>query len=376
MDSENPFSLLKKYSSSKLVLKVSDKIKKLNLKQKLNLMEICGGHTVAILKYGINQILPENIKLISGPGCPVCVTEVSFIDKAIEYAKLNKFIIATFGDLIRVPGSETTLEKINVVNNNVRIVYSPFDALKIAYENPHKNIIFLAIGFETTAPAVASTVIYAYQNKIKNFSILTAHKLTVPAMRAIVSAKEINISGFICPGHVTTVIGANSYKFLAEEFNIPAVISGFEPLDIIQSIYMILVQIKNCSAKIEIEYKRSVTFEGNKKAQEVMFEVFETTDAPWRGLGFIPESGLKVRTKYKDFDAEKKFQITIKAPKEPIGCICGEILRGIKLPTNCALFGKVCTPENPVGACMVSSEGACAAYFHYLKQQRDGAQLY
>lgn len=366
--SENPFVLLKRYSSPQLVLTVAEKIKKLNITQKLNLMEICGGHTVAILKYGINQLLPENVRLISGPGCPVCVTEISFIDKAIEYAKSDDFIIATFGDLIRVPGSETSLEKINVINNNVKIVYSPFDAVRLAQENPQKNVIFLAIGFETTAPGVASTIIYAMKNQIKNFFIISAHKLTVPAMRVIVNTREINISGFICPGHVTTVIGADSYRFLAEEFHIPAVVSGFEPLDIIQAIYMILKQIKEDVAKIEIEYRRSVTFEGNRRAQETMFEVFRIADVPWRGLGVIPESGLLLKDKYSGFNAEEKFKIKLKPSREPAGCICGEILRGVKLPLDCKLFNKVCTPENPVGACMVSSEGACAAYFHYYNR--------
>jgi len=362
-------SVLNQYSSSELGLKVVEEIKILNLTQKLNIMEICGGHTFAILKFGINQIIPDNINLISGPGCPVCVTEISFIDKAIEYAKSDEFIVATFGDLIRVPGSKTSLEKINVKNNNVKIVYSPFDAITIAQENKDKKVIFLGVGFETTAPGVASTVEYAYKKKLKNFFILSAHKLTVPAMRAIVNSKEINLSGFICPGHVTTIIGSDSYKFLAEEYHIPAVVSGFEQLDILETIYMILKQIKNNEAKIETEYRRSVRNEGNLKAQKIMYKIFDIADTKWRGLGMIPKSGLVLKDEYKSYDAEANFPVNYdKNADDPAGCICGEVLRGIKKPTECSLFKKVCTPENPVGACMVSSEGACAAYYyHYHK---------
>lgn len=328
-------------------------------------MEICGGHTVAIMRYGINQLIPGNIRLISGPGCPVCVTELSFIDKAIEYAASNDFIIATFGDLVRVPGSKDTLEKVNGLNNNIRIVYSPYDALKMAQKNPDKKVIFLAIGFETTAPATASTVMLARKENISNFFILSAHKLTVPAMKVLVHTEEINISGFICPGHVTTIIGARSYQFLAEEYHIPAVVSGFEPLDLIQSIYMILSQIKKKKAMTEIEYKRSVTFKGNTRAQDMMYQVFQKEDVTWRGLGEIRQSGLGLVPEYDMFNIEKIYPVKIKTPGEPKGCICGQVLRGVKIPLDCPLFKKICTPENPVGACMVSSEGSCAAYFHY-----------
>lgn len=330
----------------------------------VRIMEVCGGHTVAIRKFGIPSLLPPAIELLSGPGCPVCVTGKSFIDKALYLAKDPDNIIATYGDLMRVPGSAKNLESARAEGAQVKMVYSPLDCLEIAQKNPSKNIIFLAIGFETTSPSTAVTINCAKEKGMSNFFILNAHKIMPPAMETLVN-EEIQIDGYICPGHVSTITGSKMYEGLVEKFNVACVITGFEPVDLLQGILMLVRQIKNQAQKVEIQYTRAVQAAGNKKALDVLEKVFELQDDWWRGLGMIPNSGLALKKEFEHFDAEKRFDLAISEPEEANGCICGSILKGLKLPTDCKLFGVNCNPENPVGACMVSSEGSCQAYYRY-----------
>jgi hydrogenase expression/formation protein HypD len=334
-------------------------------KQKVRLMEFCGGHTVAIFKYGIRQALPPNIELVSGPGCPVCVTATSDIDKAIALAMVPGVIIASFGDMLRVPGSRASLQQARAAGADVRIVYSTLDALKIAQENPSKTVVFIGVGFETTAPTIAASVLQAKEQKIKNYRILSLHKLCPPVIKTILDAGEVKLNGLICPGHVSAVTGSNAWEFVARDYGIPCVVAGFEPTDILQCVDMLVTQVENHQSKVEIAYKRGVTPEGNLQAQKIMAQVFEPCPANWRGMGAVPASGLKLRRKFADFDAEVAFDIKPEPAIEPKGCICGEILRGVKTPADCRLFRKICTPENPVGPCMVSSEGSCSAYYLY-----------
>jgi hydrogenase expression/formation protein HypD len=334
-------------------------------KQKVRLMEFCGGHTVAIFKYGIRQALPPNIELVSGPGCPVCVTATSDIDKAIALAMVPGVIIASFGDMLRVPGSRASLQQARAAGADVRIVYSTLDALKIAQENPSKTVVFIGVGFETTAPTIAASVLQAKEQKIKNYRILSLHKLCPPVIKTILDAGEVKLNGLICPGHVSAVTGSNAWEFVARDYGIPCVVAGFEPTDILQCVDMLVTQVENRQSKVEIAYKRGVTPEGNLQAQKIMQQVFKPCPANWRGMGKVPDSGLKLRHKFADYDAEVAFDIKPEPAIEPKGCICGEILRGVKTPADCRLFRKICTPENPVGPCMVSSEGSCSAYYLY-----------
>jgi len=334
--------------------------------KKIKLMEVCGTHTMAIGKAGLRKILPQNIFLISGPGCPVCVSPNEYIDKAIEYSKMKNTIISTFGDMMKVPGSYSSLEKEKGNGADIRVVYSPMDALKIAEENKRKNVIFLGIGFETTAPTVALTIKTSFEKNIKNFFVYSGHKLIPPAMEVLVQDKKIEIDGFICPGHVSTIIGGMPYKFIPQKYGISCVITGFEPVDILQAIYTLVKKItKKQKPSVEIQYKRSVKKQGNEKAKQIIEDVFEITDSKWRGLGNIKKSGLKIKDKYKEIDAEENFEVKVKEVKENPNCICGDILKGVKNPKQCPLFLKKCNPENPVGPCMVSSEGTCASYFKY-----------
>lgn len=355
------------YRNSEIVLDLAKKIKTISQKE-ISLMEVCGGHTMAIHRFGIPSLLPSNIKLISGPGCPVCVSGIEFIDKAIALSGKKDVIITTYGDLIRVPGSKSSLEKEKSKDADIRIVYSTLEALEIAKHNQDKKVVFLGIGFETTAPATAVAIQKAYEDNISNFYLLTAHKIMPPVMQALLNEK-VKIHGFICPGHVSAITGSKIYEFIPEEYKIACVVTGFEPIDIMQSVYMLTKQIHDKDPKVEIQYSRAVTKDGNTKAQEIMNEVFETRDDIWRGIGEIPNSGLKLRKKYKDFDAELVFDIQIDQVKEHSACICGQILRGQKSPKDCKLFGKVCSPDNPIGACMVSSEGACQAFYKYRKYE-------
>ena len=328
-------------------------------------MEVCGTHTMSAARAGLRDLLPSSVGLLSGPGCPVCVTPPSFISKAIEYSKNDKVIIATFGDMMKVPSGGNSLEKQRGLGSDIRVVYSPLDALSAAEENRDKKVVFLGVGFETTAPAVAASVEEAKARGAGNFFVLCGHKTMPRAMAALVSDPGIQIDGFICPGHVSAVIGSRPYEFLAVEHKLPCVIAGFEPLDIIQAVYMLSSQVVKAEARVEIQYGRAVRSEGNKRALELLDRVFEPADSEWRGLGAIPLSGLKLREKYSDFNAEERIPVNAPDADEPAGCICGEILKGKSRPEECGLFGKACSPANPLGACMVSTEGACAARYRY-----------
>jgi hydrogenase expression/formation protein HypD len=328
-------------------------------------MEFCGGHTVTIFRYGIRQLLPETIEMVSGPGCPICVTANADLDKAIALSQIPGIIIATFGDMLKVPGSYSSLQEAKAGGAEVQTVYSTMDALKIAGDNPDKSVVFLGIGFETTAPTIAASILEAEEKEIKNYYVLSLHKLCPPVIRALLDSGEVKLDGLICPGHVSAIIGSHPWEFIARDYGIPCVVSGFEPLDILQSVDMLVNQVENGEAKVEIAYRRGVRPEGNRQALKLMREVFEPRPALWRGMGGIPASGLKLRNKYQRSDAEFAFDIIPNPPREPVGCICGDILRGVKTPANCSLFGKACTPENPVGPCMVSAEGSCSAYYLY-----------
>ena len=351
------------YRNKEIAQKILRQIKSIS-KKKINLMEVCGTHTVAIFRNGIRKILPSNINLLSGPGCPVCVTPISYIDEIIALSREEGFIITTFGDMIRVPGSTSTLEREKTDGADIRIVYSTLDALKIALDNSSKEIIFMGVGFETTSPTIASAVVKAQKEKIENFSVLSVAKIMPPAMKALLEGKEVNIDGFICPGHVSAIIGSKPYNFITTQHKVPCVICGFEPLDILQSIYMLVKQIEDGRAEVEIQYERAVKPEGNKIALDKIDEVFKVVDSNWRGIGNIPLSGLEIKDEYEKFNA-RKFIVEREETKEPKGCRCGEVLRGVITPPECSLFRKGCSPENPQGACMVSTEGTCAAYYKY-----------
>lgn len=338
-------------------------IRKISHKE-IALMEVCGGHTMAIHKFGIPAMLPANIKLLSGPGCPVCVTDKKYIDIAVYLSHLPDVIITTYGDLIRVPGSKGTLDLSKSEGNDIRIVYSSIDALQIARDNPTKKVIFLGIGFETTAPGTAVAISNAYKEGLDNFFVHCSHKIMPPAMEALIT-EGVKIDGYICPGHVSAITGAGIYDFIPAKFKLGCVIAGFEPTDILQSILMLVKQIENNDTKVEIAYKRAVKPEGNLIAKAMLSEVFELGDDWWRGFGVIPQSGLKIKKKYEQHNVEANFEINVPEPAPDKGCICGEILKGLKRPVECKLFRKVCTPENPIGACMVSNEGACAAFYRY-----------
>ena len=336
-----------------------------NSKRHVRLMEFCGGHTVTIMKHGIRQLLPETVEMLSGPGCPVCVTAHQDLDKAIALAREPEVIIATFGDMLRVPGSYSSLQKVRADGADVRVVYSTLDALQIAKENPEKSVVFIGIGFETTAPTIAASVIQAKKEGIGNYYVLSLHKLCPPVIKALLDSGEVRLDGLICPGHVSAIIGSHPWEFAARDYGIGGVVSGFEPLDVLQSVEMLVVQLEKGEPRVEIAYRRGVRPEGNLRAQELMSTVFEPSPANWRGMGEVPESGLRLREEYQGFDAELRFDFDPGPTVEPKGCICGDILRGVKTPLECKLFRGACTPEYPVGPCMVSSEGSCASYYHY-----------
>ena len=341
------------------------KIVKIADGKRLTFMEVCGTHTMSAARYGIRNILPENVKLLSGPGCPVCVTPNSYLDRAMAISRLHQSIIVTFGDMFRVPGSSSSLASEKSQGGDIRIVYSALDSLSIARENPDRKVVFLGIGFETTAPTVAATILAAEREGLDNFFVLCGHKTIPNAMKMLVDSPELNVSGFICPGHVSAIIGSRSYEPLATEYRVPCVVAGFEPTDILQAIYMLAKQVKEDRASVENQYSRVVAEDGNTKAISVMEGVFGTKDAEWRGIGVVSQSGLSIREKFSAFDAESNIEVEVERTKEFPGCICGQILRGVKTPLQCKLFGKECTPVEPKGACMVSSEGTCAAYYKY-----------
>ncbi len=333
----------------------------------VNLMEVCGTHTMAVAKSGLKSLLPENIRLISGPGCPVCVTPPSVIDAVLSLSGREGVVLATYGDMVRVPGSRRgdSLRRRMAEGARVQVVYSPFDAVKYAAENPGDEVVFLGVGFETSAPGTAAAVGEAERLGLKNFSVFSMLKIMEPPIRALVKDPDFNVQGFLCPGHVASVIGEEGLRFIAEDLHLPAVIAGFETADILKAVRLLLLQAARGEARLENAYERAVRPEGNPKAREIMRQYFVLRDDDWRGLGNIPGSGLMLRDEYEAFDAEKRFSVEVKDAPEPAGCRCGSVIRGKEDPACCPLFGKVCTPEDPVGPCMVSSEGACAAAFRY-----------
>lgn len=339
------------------------------------LMEVCGGQTHAIVKFGIDQLLPDKVKLVHGPGCPVCVTPLEMIDKAIALAARPEVIFCSFGDMLRVPGSQRDLLSVQATTGNVRIVYSPMDALRIARENPDKQVVFFAVGFETTAPANAMAVFQAAEQGVKNFSLLVSHVLVPPAMETILASPFNRVQGFLAAGHVCTVMGYTEYEPIAQKYHVPIVVTGFEPLDILHGSYLCLKQLEEGRAEVENQYTRSVRREGNRKAREMIGRVFRVVPKQWRGLGEIPQSGLGLTEEFAALDAERIFPLEHLSVRENPDCISGLILQGLKKPGECPAFKTRCTPEHPLGATMVSSEGACAAYYRYRGPDPSGRTI-
>jgi hydrogenase expression/formation protein HypD len=333
------------------------------------LMEICGGQTHTLLRYGIDELIPSRIELVHGPGCPVCVTALETIDTAIQLASRPDVTLVSYGDMLRVPGSRSDLLRVKACGGDVRVVYSPMEALKIARLEPSRQVVFFGIGFETTAPANAAAVWQAKREGLRNFSMLVAHVLVPPAIRLLLSSPTNRVQGFIAPGHVCTVMGYREYEALSREFHVPIVVGGFEPLDLLEAITMLVEQLEEGRAEAENQYVRSVSYEGNRPAQHLMQEVFEVCDRKWRGVGQIPRSGLRLRPEFAEYDAEKVFEIAEVSVEEPAECISPQVLQGLKKPADCPVFARVCTPENPLGAPMVSAEGACAAYYQYRRHE-------
>ncbi|MDY6909528.1 MAG: hydrogenase formation protein HypD [Thermodesulfobacteriota bacterium] len=331
----------------------------------MHFMEICGTHTVAVFRSGLRDMLPEAVRLVSGPGCPVCVTADEDIDRAIWFARRPEVIVTSFGDLLRVPGSESSLLEERGRGADVRMVYASYEAVKIAQDHPDREVVFIGIGFETTAPTVAAAIRQATAQGIDNFSVFSVHKLLPPVMRALLDSDSLRLDGFLCPGHVTTVIGARAYEEVARGYGLPCVVTGFEPLDILQGLSMLVDQKRSGRHDVEIQYRRGVAWEGNPAAQKLLEEIFEPADAAWRGLGSIPGSGLAIRSAYADYDAARRFSIPEIRVRENPACRCGDVLRGAIRPPECPLFRKVCRPQTPKGPCMVSSEGTCGAYYRY-----------
>jgi hydrogenase expression/formation protein HypD len=340
-----------------------------DVKSPLKYMEVCGTHTVSIFRSGLRDLLPEGLTLLSGPGCPVCVTSQLDIDKAIGFASIPGVILTTYGDMMKVPGTRSSLQREKAAGADVRMVYSTADAVALAERNPDRQVIFLGVGFETTTPGAALSILEARRRNLQNYRVFSVHKLVPPVLKALVESEDLGLDGFLMPGHVSVIIGANAYRFLADEYHIPAVVAGFEPLDILQSLYMLIRQANEGRAEVEIQYSRAVKPEGNLAAQKILGEVFEPVDTIWRGLGPIPGSGLAIRKEFEAFDAEKAFTVDVSYSREPAGCACGEILRGVKSPADCRLFAGACTPEHPVGPCMVSTEGTCSAHYAYGRRR-------
>lgn len=334
--------------------------------RQVRLMEVCGTHTMAAFRTGLRSLLPPGVSLLSGPGCPVCVTPTSFVDRAVALSRRPGTVAATFGDMVRVPGSESSLERARAEGSRVRVVYSALDALQMAADDPSVSVVFLGVGFETTVPGTAWAIREARAAGRENFFVLGAHKTMPQAMAALLAGGDLRIDGFICPGHVSVIIGSAAYDFICRDYGIPCVVTGFEGGDLVAGIERLLEQIAEGRAAVEVQYTRSVTREGNARARAAIDEVFEPCDAEWRGLGTVPGSGLRIRPAFASQDAEAAFPgLDVPAGAEPPGCQCGDVLRGLKTPPECPLFGSVCTPAAPVGACMVSGEGTCAAYFKY-----------
>ena len=359
-------SLTDEFASSAIALKIADYIRTVARPDyPVRLMEFCGSHTAAILRYGLRQLLPPGIELLSGPGCPVCVTDQADIDRALYLARVPGVILTTFGDMLKVPGSQGSLAEARAEGADVRIVYSTMDALQLARDNPSRQVVFLGVGFETTAPTVAASIMQAAEQGIDNYAVFSLAKICPPVIKALLDGGEIQLHGLICPGHVSAIIGAQPYEFIARDYGVACVIAGFEPVDILQAVAMLLFQLQASRPGVEIAYTRGVMPSGNLQAINLMNKIFEPTAVSWRGMGKVPDSGLKLRAEYAAHDAEKLYNIPHMPEREAAGCICGEILRGVKTPADCALFERVCTPAHPIGPCMVSSEGACGAYHSY-----------
>ena len=355
---------MSEYRNPELAKKYLEEIKR-TVSRPWSIMEVCGGQTHSLVKNGIIEMLPDKVTMIHGPGCPVCVTPLNLIDKAVYLALEKGVILCSFGDMLRVPGSKKSLLEAKAQGGDVRILYSPLEAVKIAEDNPNKEVVFFAVGFETTAPANALSVVHAHRRNVKNYSILASHVLVPPAIKAVIDDEESKIDGFLAAGHVCTIMGNAEYYPIATDYKVPIVVTGFEPLDVLQGILMVIRQLEQSKSEVENQYARIVREEGNTAAQQVINEVFEIRNQMWRGIGEIPDSGYAVREKYAEFDATLKYNVTIEeAPENPL-CISGQIMKGIKKPFECTQFGKTCKPTNPLGAPMVSSEGACAAYYHF-----------
>ncbi|HEX5221584.1 MAG TPA: hydrogenase formation protein HypD [Verrucomicrobiae bacterium] len=365
---------LDEYRDGELAQRFAREIRRITTRP-WTIMEVCGGQTHAIVKFGIDELLPKEITLIHGPGCPVCVTPLEVIDKALEIAAKPGVIFTSFGDMLRVPGSATDLLSIKASGGDVRMVYSPLDAVKLAEQIPAKEVVFFGVGFETTAPATAMAVFQAAQKGLKNFSMLISHVLVPPAIEALMSSPDCRVQAFLAAGHVCTVMGYEEYPPLAAKYRVPIVVTGFEPLDILQGILMTVRQLESGRAEVENQYARSVRREGNQPAQELIRKVFKVVPRKWRGVGEIPQSGLGLADAYEAFDAERKFGVADRRVDEPADCIAGLILQGLKKPHECPAFGGQCTPEHPFGATMVSSEGACAAYYRYRRQPSPGRNI-
>ncbi len=336
------------------------------------LMEICGGQTHAIMRYGLDQLIPPQVHLVHGPGCPVCVTPLEMIDKAIALASRPEVIFVSYGDMLRVPGSHSDLLHVRAAGGDVRVVYSPMEAVKLARDHPERKVVFFAIGFETTAPANAMAVRQAHHEGLENFSALVSHVLVPPAIRLLLGSPRNRVQGFIAPGHVCTVMGYREYEMLSREFGVPFVVGGFEPVDLLEAVAMLVDQLENGRVEVQNQYARSATREGNPGAQRLMQEVFEVCDRAWRGIGPIPESGLRLRPPLAKHDAEVVFGLETFDVREPVECISADVLQGLKVPTDCPAFASRCTPQSPLGALMVSSEGACAAYHRYRRPAASG----
>jgi hydrogenase expression/formation protein HypD len=359
-----PIKHLEEYRDPEISRNIVERIKAASQK-KIRLMEVCGTHTMSIFRSGIRGLLPATVSLLSGPGCPVCVTSQNEIDAFIALSRFDDVIITTFGDLIKVPGTDSSLQKERAEGRDIRMVYSTYDALEIARNNPNKKVAFLGVGFETTAPTIAASILTAIERRLDNYFVFCAHKLLPPALDILMKVKKTKIDGFILPGHVSVIIGIKAYLPIFEQYQTPCVVAGFEPVDILQAILMLVEQIESGKPELVNGYKRAVIFDGNQKAQKIMEDVFETIDANWRGIGTIPKSGLQIREEFAAYDARKVFEIENTDSMDPKGCACGEILTGLKVPSECSLYKKTCTPMDPVGPCMVSSEGTCAAYYRF-----------
>jgi hydrogenase expression/formation protein HypD len=331
------------------------------------LMEICGGQTHTLMRYGIDELIPSQITMVHGPGCPVCVTPLEAIDKAIQIASQPGVTFVSYGDMLRVPGSHSDLFRVKAAGGDVRVVYSPMEALKIARAHPESQVVFFGIGFETTAPANAMAVWQARREGLQNYSMLVSHVLVPPAIRLLLNSPHNRVQGFIAPGHVCTVMGYREYEVLSREFRVPIVVGGFEPTDLLEAVSMLVTQLEEGRAEVENQYARSVSYEGNLPAQAIMQEVFEVCDRKWRGVGLIPQSGLRLRPEFAAHDAEKMFRLEESSVEEPAECLSAQVLQGLKKPVDCPAFGRRCTPESPLGAPMVSAEGACAAYYQYRR---------